>query len=183
MRRRVWSRNIKNGCSIYIYIYIYNISRLRVNMVCRNIWCLNITTEGVYKISIWHCINIVIWILSVWPCVQYTQTISFTKIQPVEWFSLNINKFKIQNCTLQYILVHNTHILWFYIAPGPDRIRGSLSNFTHFHPPVIQYHIVHLFNDFWCCCTFWTSFTWITFKAGTATFKLGSPFLNPLTPN
>jgi len=27
----VWSRNIKNGCSIYIYIYIYDISRLRVN--------------------------------------------------------------------------------------------------------------------------------------------------------
>jgi len=54
----------------------------------------------------------------------------------------------------------------------------SLSNFTHFHPPVIQYHIVHLFNDFWCFCSFWTSFTWIIFKAGTATFKLGSPFLN-----
>jgi len=54
----------------------------------------------------------------------------------------------------------------------------SLSNFIHFHPPVIQYHIVHLFNDFWCCCTFWTSFTSITFKAGTATFKLGRPFLN-----
>ena len=53
----------------------------------------------------------------------------------------------------------------------------SLSNFTHFHPAVIQYHIVHLFNDFWCCCTFWTSFKWIIFKAGTATFKLGSPFL------
>jgi len=28
LRRRVWSRNIKNGCSIYIYIYIYDISRL-----------------------------------------------------------------------------------------------------------------------------------------------------------
>jgi len=26
LRRRVWSRNIKNGCSIYIY----DISRLRV---------------------------------------------------------------------------------------------------------------------------------------------------------
>jgi len=26
--RRVWSRNIKNGCSIYIYIYIYDISSL-----------------------------------------------------------------------------------------------------------------------------------------------------------
>jgi hypothetical protein len=25
----------------------------------------------------------------------------------------------------------------------------SLRNFTHFHPPFIQYHIVHLFNDFW----------------------------------
>jgi len=23
VRRRVWSRNIKNRCSIYIYIYIY----------------------------------------------------------------------------------------------------------------------------------------------------------------
>jgi len=55
----------------------------------------------------------------------------------------------------------------------------SLSNFTHFHPPVIQYHIVHLFYDLWCVCTFWASFTWIIFKAGTATFKLGSPFLNP----
>jgi len=54
----------------------------------------------------------------------------------------------------------------------------SLSNFTHFHLPVIQYHIVHLCNDFWCCCTFWTSFTWIIFKTGMATFKLGSPFLN-----
>jgi len=29
LRRCVWSRNIKNGCSIYIYIY--DISRLRVN--------------------------------------------------------------------------------------------------------------------------------------------------------
>jgi hypothetical protein len=54
----------------------------------------------------------------------------------------------------------------------------SLSNFMYFHPPVIQYHILNLFNDFWCCCTFWTSFKWIIFKAGTATFKLGSPFLN-----
>jgi hypothetical protein len=54
----------------------------------------------------------------------------------------------------------------------------SLSNFMHFHPPVIQYHIAHLLNDFWCCCTFWTSFTWIIFSAGTATFKLGSPLLN-----
>jgi hypothetical protein len=54
----------------------------------------------------------------------------------------------------------------------------SLSSFTHFHPPVIQYHIVHLFNDVWCCCTFWTSFTWIIFKSGVAMFKLGSPFLN-----
>ena len=54
----------------------------------------------------------------------------------------------------------------------------SLSNFTHFYLPVIQYHIVHLFVDFWCCCTFWKSFTWIIFKAGTDTFKLGSPFLN-----
>jgi hypothetical protein len=42
----------------------------------------------------------------------------------------------------------------------------SLSSFTLFHPPVIQYHIVHLFNDLWCCCTFWTSFTWIIIKAG-----------------
>ena len=50
--------------------------------------------------------------------------------------------------------------------------------FTHFHPPVTQYHIVHLFNDFWCCCTFWMSFTWIVFKAGMATVKLGNPFLN-----
>ena len=33
MRRCVWSRNIKNGCSIYIYIYIYDISRLRVKYV------------------------------------------------------------------------------------------------------------------------------------------------------
>jgi len=29
LRRRVWSRNIKNGCSIYIY----DISRLRVNLL------------------------------------------------------------------------------------------------------------------------------------------------------
>ena len=54
----------------------------------------------------------------------------------------------------------------------------SPSNFTHFLLPVIQYHIVHLFNNFWWCCIFWTSFTWIIFKAGTATFKLGSLFLN-----
>jgi hypothetical protein len=54
----------------------------------------------------------------------------------------------------------------------------SVSNFTHFHLPVIQSHIVQLFNDFWWWCTFWASFTWIIFKAGTATFKLGSPFLN-----
>jgi hypothetical protein len=57
----------------------------------------------------------------------------------------------------------------------------SLRNFMHFHPPVIQYHIVHLFNDFWCCCTFWTSFTWIIFKAGMATFKLGSPSSNTVS--
>jgi len=28
MRRCVWFRNIKNRCSIYIYIYIYDISSL-----------------------------------------------------------------------------------------------------------------------------------------------------------
>jgi len=33
LRRCVWSRNIKNGCSIYIY----NISRLRVKLYCLNI--------------------------------------------------------------------------------------------------------------------------------------------------
>jgi len=33
LRRCVWSRNIKNGCSIYIYIYIYDISHLRVNLL------------------------------------------------------------------------------------------------------------------------------------------------------
>ena len=31
LRRCVWSRNIKNRCSIYIYIYIYDISSLKVN--------------------------------------------------------------------------------------------------------------------------------------------------------
>ena len=31
VRRCVWSRNVKNWCSIYIYIYIYDISSLRVN--------------------------------------------------------------------------------------------------------------------------------------------------------
>ena len=31
LRRCVWSRNIKNRCSIYIYIYIYDVSNLRVN--------------------------------------------------------------------------------------------------------------------------------------------------------
>ena len=35
LRRCVGSRNIKNGCSIYIYIYIYDISRLRVKDVAR----------------------------------------------------------------------------------------------------------------------------------------------------
>ena len=33
LRRCVWSRNIKNGCSIYIY----DISRLRVNIALRNV--------------------------------------------------------------------------------------------------------------------------------------------------
>jgi len=28
VHRCVWSRNIKNRCSIYIYIYIYDISSL-----------------------------------------------------------------------------------------------------------------------------------------------------------
>ena len=54
----------------------------------------------------------------------------------------------------------------------------SLSNFMHFYLLVIQYHILHLFIDLWCCCTFWMFFTWIIFKARTATFKLGSPFLS-----
>jgi hypothetical protein len=31
VRRCVWSRNIKNMCPIYIYIYIYDISSRRVN--------------------------------------------------------------------------------------------------------------------------------------------------------
>jgi hypothetical protein len=53
----------------------------------------------------------------------------------------------------------------------------SLSNFTNFHPPVIQYHIMHLFSDLWCC-TFWTSFMCIIFKAGMAMFKPDSLFLN-----
>jgi len=56
----------------------------------------------------------------------------------------------------------------------------SLSNFTHFHPPVIQYDIVHLFNDFWCCCTFWTSFMWIIFKAGTSKFNPLNAKFNPI---
>jgi len=56
-------------------------------------------------------------------------------------------------------------------------VYSLLSNFTHFHSLIIQYHITHLFNDFWWWCTFWTSFTWIIFKAGTVMFKLGSPFL------
>jgi hypothetical protein len=61
----------------------------------------------------------------------------------------------------------------------------SLSNFMHFNPPVIQYHIVHLFHDFWCCCTFGlpshgTSSRLVRPRLNSAapTFKLGSPFLN-----
>ena len=38
LRRCVWSRNIKNRCSIYIYIYIYDISHLRVNLGARLGW-------------------------------------------------------------------------------------------------------------------------------------------------
>ena len=42
LRRRVWSRNIKKGCSIYVY----DISRLRVNQTSRNlfavIYCLRV---------------------------------------------------------------------------------------------------------------------------------------------
>jgi len=39
LRRCVWSRNIENGCSIYIYIY--NISRLRVN----DMWCCELKNQ------------------------------------------------------------------------------------------------------------------------------------------
>ena len=50
MRRCVWSRNIKNWCSIYIciYIYIYDISSLRVNIhgsVYRNMKSVEITNK------------------------------------------------------------------------------------------------------------------------------------------
>ena len=38
LRRCVWSRNIKNGCSIYIYIY--DISHLRVNFLLLHSWSI-----------------------------------------------------------------------------------------------------------------------------------------------
>jgi len=41
LRRCVWPRNIKNGCSIYIY----DISRLRVNEIYCN--CIRITFNGI----------------------------------------------------------------------------------------------------------------------------------------
>ena len=86
-------------------------------------------------------------------CCEQARHPSCAKLFHIQFFTQNIS----------YMLFWNAY---------------SLSNFMHFHLPVIQYRIVHLFDDFWCCCTFWTSFTWIIFKAGTSTFKLGSPFLN-----
>ena len=50
MRRCVWSRNIKNGCSIYIYIY--DISTLRVNLAW-NIANLSILREPFYKFALY----------------------------------------------------------------------------------------------------------------------------------
>jgi len=40
LRRCVWSRNIKNRCSIYIYIY--DISSLRVNIPCTDLFSIRV---------------------------------------------------------------------------------------------------------------------------------------------
>jgi hypothetical protein len=86
-------------------------------------------------------------------CCEQAQHPSCAKLFHIQFFMQNIS----------YTLFWNAY---------------SLSNFMHFHLQFIQYHIVHLFNDFWWCCTFWTSFTWIIVKAGMAMFKLGSLFCN-----
>jgi len=44
----VWSRNIKNRCSIYIYIYIYDISSLRVKIILGD-FNAKVGKEDIYK--------------------------------------------------------------------------------------------------------------------------------------
>ena len=58
-------------------------------------------------------------------CCDQAQHPSCAKLYHIQFFMQNIS----------YMFFRNAY---------------SLSNFTHFHQPVIQYHIVHLFNDFWC---------------------------------
>jgi len=54
LRRRVWSRNIKNGCSIYIY----DISRLRVNSAVLGY----VSTGEAANISLWSFLGTLIFV-------------------------------------------------------------------------------------------------------------------------
>jgi len=58
LRRCVWSRNIKNRCSIYIYIYIYDISSLRVNLrVSAVLFLKKINLRGENLVPCWELWN------------------------------------------------------------------------------------------------------------------------------
>jgi len=52
LRRCVWSRNIKNGCSIYIYIY--DISRLRVKNLPKISFSKHLITSCSCKKCVWR---------------------------------------------------------------------------------------------------------------------------------
>jgi len=60
VRRCVWSRNIKNRRSIYIYIYIYDISNLRVNLMRLSIISGLLPLQTYVRARIIHPIYIIV---------------------------------------------------------------------------------------------------------------------------
>jgi len=72
LRRRVWSRNIKNGCSIYIY----DISRLSVNGVYRDNYAFHLflfSLSSLHKHSTWWGVY-KLWSSSLCSFLQYPVT-------------------------------------------------------------------------------------------------------------
>ena len=112
-RRCVWHRNIKNKCSIYIYIYTYDISRLSFNDVTlillswRKLWTPNTASKwqmGLNSAFKGLSIN-VNWCFKVYIC-------AYVGIKPVIITKCTVQHQKLNYCVLKRF-INNSNLKYF----------------------------------------------------------------------
>jgi len=122
LRRCVWSRNIKNGCSIYIYIYIYDISSLKVNNPRRLdlVMWLNMTLVTEHVMYVHQC--------SCKAMLYYSWTNHIIFI--TQFLNLLVKKFPTFYATQKFITMFTTVLhcaKWIQSAPSKTSHLGPIS--------------------------------------------------------